>query len=282
MRTPLVATLLGLSLAAGCTVGDLGDGGGGDDEPGGASCGDGNREGSEACDDGNSASGDGCSATCQVESVPGVSLTVDKPTISTELLTTNMVTLTLASEGGFSGDVGISGRVVDSAGTALPGWTVSVDATASISAGGQAQVVATLNVPSASTALTGELKFDITSPQGTKTISSAVSAANQITFNITLNGNACVYPAKGVGTIDVGTGTKLRFVNDSTAGNIIIHQDDGNIIGVTHQGNGGTPPGMAYELTAGGLVPGSMGGGISEWYCHTKANPNNLKLRALQ
>lgn len=279
MRTPLVATLLGLSLAAGCTVGDLGDGGGGgDDEPGGASCGDGSREGSEACDDGNTAAGDGCSATCQVESVPRVALTVDKPTISTELLTTNMVTLTLASEGGFSGDVGITGRAVDGAGVAIPGWTVTVDATANIAAGGSSQVVASVVVPSNSASLTGEIKFDITSALGTETVSSAVTAANQISFSITLNGNNCVYPAKAVGNIEVAAGTKVRFVNDSTAGNIIIHQSEGVITGVSHQGNGGTAPGTAYELNTNGRVAGSNG--TSNWYCHDRNNPNNMRLVA--
>jgi cysteine-rich repeat protein len=99
MRTPLV--LLFGSLIVGCTVGDPGTGGD-DDDTGGPSCGDGVKDSNEACDDGNKTSGDGCSASCQVEAQPKLTVAVDKPTLSTQLFTTNMVTVTLQSSGGFA------------------------------------------------------------------------------------------------------------------------------------------------------------------------------------
>ena len=91
MRTPILATLFGLSLVA-CAGQIDGTGGGDDDIP--ASCGDGTLDTSqgEACDDGNNTDGDGCSASCQNETAPRVDVSVDKPTVATELGTSNMVT----------------------------------------------------------------------------------------------------------------------------------------------------------------------------------------------
>src|SRR5262245_46356428 len=108
LRTSL-AVLLG-SLLVGCMVGDPVTGGGDDD--GGAVCGDSTKEGSEACDDGNTTNGDGCSSTCTIEAVPALAMSVDKPTISTELKTTSMVTVTLTGSGGFSGPVTLAASVV--------------------------------------------------------------------------------------------------------------------------------------------------------------------------
>src|SRR5215207_6069381 len=104
MRTPLV--LLFGSLLVGCTVGDPGTGGDDDDGTGGgAVCGDGVKEGSESCDDGNKAGGDGCSATCTPEASPRLDVSLDKLTLSTELKTKNMLTLSLTGADGFSGPV---------------------------------------------------------------------------------------------------------------------------------------------------------------------------------
>src|SRR5262245_42059116 len=108
MRTPLV--LLFGSLLVGCTVGDPGPGG--DDDSGGAVCGDGVKQASEECDGGSD-----CNADCTLKPVPKLDIRVDKPTIATELRTTHMVTATLIASGDYEGNVPLTASVVDAQGT---------------------------------------------------------------------------------------------------------------------------------------------------------------------
>ena len=274
LRTPLV--LLFGSLIVGCTVGDPGTGGddGDDTGGGGAVCGNGVKEGNEACDDGNAASGDGCSTTCNVEAVPRLDVTVDKPTISTELKTTHMVTVSLTAAGGFGGDVTLAPSVVDGTGTPLQGWTVVLDkTTVTLPTDGTGSAIATVTVPSTNKGLVGTVKIDVT---GTgipaKQVTSAVTALNQITFQMTLNGNnQCVYPPAG--TVPVTIGTKLRWLNKA-ASNVTIHVG-GNANTINHQADPGSPPNGVYEQT----VTGNPGANIS-WYCHAPGpTVNNLILQ---
>src|SRR3569623_20967 len=119
MRTPLLA-VLGLALAA--CAGEITTTGGGD-ATGGADCGNGTVEPGEQCDDGNMDAGDGCSAACQTEvATPMVSLAIVKPTIATELMTTNTMTVTVTAAGGFQGDVALTAAVMDSSNTAITSW----------------------------------------------------------------------------------------------------------------------------------------------------------------
>src|SRR5437899_2096210 len=97
MRTPLLAAALGLGLA-GCLVGDTGTpGSGGDDDTGS-----------------NPGSNPGSNTN-----TPKVSVTLDKTALSTELMSTNMVTVTVRGSGGFSGSVTLAASVVDAAGTPM-------------------------------------------------------------------------------------------------------------------------------------------------------------------
>src|SRR5947208_1424650 len=117
LRTPLV--LLFGSLIVGCTVGDPGTGG--DDDTGGPNCGNGVVDPGEQCD-----GGANCTADCKIPVVPKLMVTVDKPTISTQLFTTNMVTVSLQASGGFAGQVTLAPSAVDATtGNALAGWTVT-------------------------------------------------------------------------------------------------------------------------------------------------------------
>jgi cysteine-rich repeat protein len=274
MRTPL-ALLFG-SLLVGCTV--VGDSGSGGDD-GDATCGNGIKEGSEACDDNNTASGDGCSSTCTSETgdTPALNITPDKPTFNTQLLTTNMVTLTLQASGGFSGQVSLTPSLLDGQGNILAGWTIQLDKTAvDIPVDGSATVVATVKIPSDTRAASGTIRIDGTSSLGSVRAQAVANVTKTISFPVSLNGTQCVYPAFAIGTVRLLPGTKLRFENKDATQNITFHIDDApGLPGVDHQPDPGTPPNMVYEQT----VDATATGGTAGWYCHTKTNPNNMSFQ---
>jgi cysteine-rich repeat protein len=243
----------------------------------GATCGDSIVQSGEQCDDGNTAAGDGCSATCTTEQsqTPKVDISIDKPTITSDLLQTHMITVTLGASGGFSGAVNLTGTVVDANNQALPGWTVAFNTpTVNLSANGNASAVATLTVPSENRGLAGTVKIAASSSLGSVEKTSAVTVANQLTIQMTLTNGVCTYPAAG--TINILAGTKVRWLNKA-ASNITIHLN-GNQNGFAHQGDPGSAPNVAYEQTATG-APGAAFG----WYCHAPGpTVNNLLLRVVQ
>ncbi len=277
MRTPLLAGLLALLIPA-CTDGitDIGGGGGGDDVAGGATCGNGAVESGETCDDGNTAAGDGCSASCASEtSTPRLNVSADKTTIATELKSTHPITLSLNGVGGFGETVTLAAKVVDANDAPLTGWAVTLASTSvAVPMNGMTTVVATLKVPSQNMGLAGKVKIDVTSSLGVQTVTTDVTAQNQVTFAVHVDDNTgkCVFPADAGTTlarVPVSIGTKLRFFNDGTT-NLVIHVNPNNN-GITHQGqspNGLADPtteaNTAYELP----LIGTAGGNVT-WYCHS-------------
>ncbi len=283
MRIALLAALLGLSLV-GC-AGQIGDaGGGGDDVAPSPDCGNGAIDTGETCDDGATTSGDGCSATCQTEATPRLDISVDKPTISTELMSTNMVTVTLTGSDGFTGAVNLAATLVNATDTPITAWTVALDtSTVTVPIDGTATAVATLTIPSDSKVLTGSLKIAATSSAGvgTFTSTSAVTATNQVTINMKLDANGqCIYPAAG--TTNLVVGSNVRWLNTEAAdsGNrITIHINNGDQYGVPHQSDPGSDPGTAYERTLTGTPAGTF-----SWYCHAPGPDvgNTLRLQPVQ
>jgi plastocyanin len=206
-----------------------------------------------------------------VTPTPKLDVAVDKTTMSTELLTTNMVTVTLTAAGGFAGQVTLAGRAVDSVGATLPGWNVSLDkSTVDIAADGSATAVVTLKVPSQTGALAGTLKIDATSSLGAVAAISAVSVTQQISLTMTAPGATCA--ASDYKALTISQGTKIRWVNGQVGKRITIHvdpPDNEGINGFDHQDD----PGMAanggtYEQTAAGT-------GQITWYCHAPGNDAN-------
>jgi cysteine-rich repeat protein len=247
-------------------VGDPGTGGGDDDVS--ATCGNGTVDENETCDDGNTAGGDGCSATCTEEAVPRLDMVVDKPTINTELNTTTMLTVTFVASGGFSGAVGVTATVVDASNNPVPGWTVTLNnASVNVPDGGSADAIATLTIPSENRGLAATVKIDATSSLGAKSVSSTVTALNQISLAVTDTGQGnCAYP---MGIAQVTVGTLVRLVN-KLADPVIFHSDGANR-GLPHQDVGGTPTPTngAYERTI------TSAGPAFGWYCHSPGpNPN--------
>ena len=257
-------------------VGDTGTGGGDDDgDTGGPNCGNNKVDSGEACDDGNKTSGDGCSASCQMEpgATPTLTASVDKPTFNTQLLTNNMVTLTLQGAGGFAGHVTLAPSALDAQGNQLAGWTVTLDKTAvDIAEDGTATVVATVAIPSDTGATSGKIRVDVTSPAGTSRVEATATVAKIISFPVTLNGANCVYPTNAQTTLKVRTGTELRFENKDATQNMIFHISAG-VAGLTHQPDSGTAPNTFYSQTVTGTS------GTTDWYCHNRNNPNTNKFQ---
>lgn len=254
MRTSFVAVAVSFSLA-GCLVGEVEGTGTGDDDDGSGSN-----------------PGSGSSAS------PKLEVSVDKPTLSTELLTTNMVTVMLRARGGFAGPVTLAASAVDAGGAPLPAWSVTLDnATVNMTADGTATAVATVKIPSDRPVLTGAIKVDATSSLGASTAMSNVTVANQLTFKMALNGGACTYPVTSGTITTISQGTKVRWINTDAAARITIHINDNNAIqGFVHEPDPGMAPnGGTYEQTA------SSATGTVTWYCHApQDNVNRFRLSA--
>jgi len=274
MRALWLTPVLGFSLVA-CTVGQGGIGG--DDVA--PNCGNNTIDAEETCDDGNTASGDGCSSTCQTEAQPRLDVTVDKATLTTELASTNMLTVTLTGSDGFAGPVTLAASVLDPTNTPLTAWTVALDnTTVDVPENGTATAVATLTIPSENLGLMGTVKIDATSTAGTGNFSAVtmVTAANQLTIPVKLDANGqCVYPAAG--TMKMTVSSTIRFLNQDATSRITIHvQGDPNEPNnFDHQPDPGSAPGTAFEQTP--TTTGNV-----EWYCHAPGpTVNNLKVAVL-
>ena len=210
--------------------------------------------------------------------MPRLDVTIDKPTITTELMTTNMLTVTLTSANGFTGSVSLTASVVDAQGQPLAAWPVTLSAASlSVAANASASSVATLTIPSENRGLAGTVKIEATSSAGTQSVTSAVTALNQLTFGVTLNNGQCEYPSAG--NTNVTYGTKVRFLNKANT-NITIHVDDGGPYGVPHQPDPGSAPDTAYEkvVTEPTQTPTVQ---QFSWYCH-QPGPNVGKTRVLK
>lgn len=253
MRITTLAAFFALSLGActGTLADDPMDEGGGDD-------GSGSGSGS------NNDPGTGSNSN-------GLSVTLDRSTIDTEYFTTHPIKVTMQGTGGFSGNVALAASVVDGAGTAIPNWTVELaSASAALAANGSAEIMATLKIPSATTATAATVKFTATSSAATVNVQTTVNALKQITFEVPQNGNACVYkPEYGTNAaqLQVVFGTKVRFLNKGPLA-LIIH--GAGVI--PHQSTATTiATDVAYEPAIRAPGPGS-------WYCHGRNDPGLTQL----
>lgn len=258
MRTPLLAAFLGLSLA-GCLIGDSGSPGpGGDDGTGGTG---GNGSGSDP-------TGGGSGGT---SNTPDFSVAVDHAAMTTDLLSTNMVTTTVHAVGGYTGTVNLTAAIVDGAGAPLSGWKVTLASpSVNITANGDTPIVATVTVPAMSASLTGKLTVTATPASGSaKTVESDITVNNKITIPMSLAGATCAPTANP--QITIAQGTTIHWVNADTTKRVVIHIQNGpnsnGIKGFAHEPDPGmtpataTTPGGNYDQTAGSA-------GVITWYCH--------------
>ena len=274
MRTPLL-TLLGLSFVA-CT-GQIEAGGG--DEVVGENCGNSAIDTGETCDDGNIANGDGCSSACTTEpsSTPRVTATLDRTSISTELGKSEVVTLTLTSAGGFAGNVGVATSVLDGSNAPMSAGvaTVAAPATIAIAVDGTVTHQITIAIPSnaTGTAVSGSVKFDLTSPAGNQSLTAALAVAPIYTvkYTATMTTDPATHPIQSgvqAPNVTLKRGTLVRYKNESG----IQHVTHGDGIFAHEQPTNnpalGGLTGGTYELPTLQAAPGSMG----RLGCHNHGN----------
>jgi hypothetical protein len=205
-------------------------------------------------------------------------------------MSTNKLTVTVTGSGGFTGDVNLAATVVDGTNAPLAAWTVALDTpTVTLTENGTATAVATLTIPSENKALAGSVKIDATSSADAASVSSAITAANQVTFAVTQNNGNCVYPTTQA--TNVTYGTKIRFLNNTNDLTTIIHVNgvtagggglgtgDPDTLGIPHenQGGPGEAVGAAYEGILTKPTQATTSVGLS-WYCHTPGPSRNLLL----
>lgn len=190
-------------------------------------------------------------------------VTTDNPTVNTELGTTSMITVNVEAAN-FTGPVNLTASVINPTTMApVPGWMVSLASpTMNITADGTTPIVATLTIPSQNGGeLTGTVKIDATSSLGTASVTSTVTALNQVTITINANGGECAYPANDT-TVKVGT--KVRFLN-KTADDLSIHSGGP----IPHQGQAGAPAGQPATSAVNGTYEVTVAAaGTANWYCH--------------
>jgi hypothetical protein len=195
-------------------------------------------------------------------------LALDRSTITTELGTSNAITVTLTGSGGFGGTATLSASLLDASGTTPAGWAIALDATTvTVPLNGTATTIARVTIPSENHGFTATARISVASSAatGTFTGSTSVTALNQITFPIGITGGLCVYPAPSPGTVNVSIGTKLRWLNKLTNTVYLSIHVASNPYGVLHQyPSPGLAPGAVYEQTLGGAPGASF-----NWYCHS-------------
>ncbi|HEX3478302.1 MAG TPA: hypothetical protein VHT91_24950 [Kofleriaceae bacterium] len=250
MRTPLLATALGLSLAGCLTIGDSGTAPNGGDDDTGSSTG----------------SNTGSNAT------PGVNVTTDRATVTTELGKAEVVTLTFTSVNSFTGSVTVTPSLVDGTGVALTtgGLTVAGPTSVSVAASAPASAMYTVTIPTDATAtqMTADLKLDVASSAGTKSVTSAFTIAPtySLTYAAGLAANLAMHPLTGL-KVSLKKGAKISLHNADT----IVH--------VTHGDGGfkhediptGGQPGATYVIDTSQLAVGTMG----QVGCHSHSGNNN-------
>lgn len=198
---------------------------------------------------------------------PSFTVTIDP--VTTELLASAPVAVTVTSHDGFAGSVALTGAITTPSGDPVPAWTLVLDGSVQVDGTATATgVITTASVAPASLANT--LTVTATSGADIVTATTTVTAANQVTFPVHVDNNACVYPANGGNLGDpvhIRVGTKVRFLNTGTV-TFVIHSD-GGADGIEHQGQGSaigdpnTPAGAAYEQTLTGTALPKF-----DWYCH--------------
>jgi hypothetical protein len=239
MRSSLLAraALLSVTLLAACDVGNVGPSGNGPD--GGA----------------------GPGADGAAQATPKVTVTVDKSTITTDLLVDNQVTVTVAGSGGFAGGVTLAAQVVDAGGAAITDWTVSLPTTSlTLPANGMQTATLKVKVPGDAAGLAGTVKITATTTLGAQTATTAVTANPQVTVTFTNTGGTCNYDVWTLNNpLKLKVGRALRVVD---GGNLPMQiHFDGGITGIDHQG-GTMAAGQAYAQT-----PQSANGQV-QFYCH--------------
>ncbi len=202
-----------------------------------------------------------------VVATPKVAVTLDRATISTELLSSELITVTITGTGGFAGPVTLVATVVNAAdNTPVVGATaVFSQPSVTLTANGSTVSAITVKLPNKAPAAV-KVNVSATSSAPAADVSSALTVANQVTLVIKKSGNGdCSYA--DAPDIEIRVGTMMRFKAGDTIPNLVIHSE-GLGQGVPHQQrDGDNTPNLAlgdvYQKMSGPSV------GAFSWYCHT-------------
>jgi len=211
------------------------------------------------------ASAGGSSGSGAAGSSGGLDVSVDQTSLTIELGTTTRLAITLTASNGFSGTVMLASALNPS--SAPPtGWTLTLDAASvAVPLNGTAMTHATLTLPTENRGLTATARFTATSAtSGTSTATTAISVLNQYTFSVPVVNGGCVYPT---GTVNITTGSKIRWVNTSTGPSLFTIHSNGTAYGCAIQDPSmPSHPGDVYECT---ILNGTADGQSFSWYCHS-------------
>lgn len=187
---------------------------------------------------------------------PLVTATFDKPTVQTELFTTEMVTVTVTGSQGFSGNVAINPTLLDAQNNPITTWTVTATPpSVTLPLNGSMTSIIAVQIPSDSAALAATLKVATQSSAAESTATSAFTVQQQLHISMAAGtGTATPHAHPGIPTnLNVKTGTQVIFINDDTIAHR-IHGDNG----VAHEPDD-LAPGGTYQITM---------TNDGQWYCH--------------
>lgn len=182
---------------------------------------------------------------------PDFALSLDPTESNTTLGTTTHYTVTIASTGGYAGDVDLSAIDVPSS------WTAQVvPPTVTLSANGMTTADLAITVPTNGAAISATPGVSGNGSPGTHAANAMLTVANEVIIP---------FAAAGIGagnhnlpaTMSINLGTTLRFVNYDSVGHR-VHSDGG--LGFPHQG-ASMGNGQEYDVT-----PGEVGS--YRFYCH--------------
>lgn len=201
-----------------------------------------------------------------VVATPKVAVALDRSTIATEQLASELITATITGTGGFAGPVNLVATVVNAADNApvVGATAVFSQPSVTLTANGSTVSAVTVKLPNNAPAAV-KVNVAATSSAAPVDVSSALTVANQVTLVIKANGGECTYA--GVPNVEIRVGTMMRFKAGDTIPNLVIHSN-GAGQGVPHQQQGAdnTPDlalGDVYSKMSGPTV------GNFDWYCHT-------------
>ena len=260
MRTHILAAL---ALMVPACAGEISSTGGGGDD-GAAVCGNGTVDTGEQCDDGNALAGDGCSASCQTEQVatPRVTLSVDKPTVTSDLCVDNTVVVTATSEMGYAGTITLATAAADSTTAASTDWTSTLEQTSlTLTAGGTATANLKLSALGDAAMLGGTVTITATGPATPATTTVGVTFNGVLDVTISDIIGTCQYPATRAWKLKAGR--QIAVYNGSTTKKFVVHTGAA-ISGFPHEGDTGTGPGQAYIKT----IDPNAAGQADQFYCH--------------
>lgn len=187
-------------------------------------------------------------------------LSVDQPTLSTEVGRTASVTVTLTASHDFAGHVTLDAVVFADAG--VPDWSVTLgDAGLDVPLNGSASTTVEVAVPSDSNTTAAVLIVSLSgaAEAGTWSTRSLVQVDRRYTTELSVEGGACLYPPAG--DVPVLVGTTLRWLNVGASDSFNIHTSGAGLGCPTQPTVESVAPGASYECVV--TVPGSF-----TWYCH--------------